>query len=63
MLDCHETDPDAHLTSLKDHDSWKTLMNSDETRKYVPLTDLVKHLKPGEVPDIKYTVGAANFLL
>ena len=50
----HCSDDESLLISLKDLDSWKTLLTAAAIRNHRPLLDLAEHAKEGEIPSVSY---------
>ena len=50
----HCSDETGNLISLKDLDSWKTLLDAAVTRNHEGILDIAKTLKEGELPQILY---------
>ncbi|XP_019613858.1 PREDICTED: uncharacterized protein LOC109461832 [Branchiostoma belcheri] len=50
----HCTDETTSLASLKDLDSWKTLLNAAVIRNHKGILDIAKTVKEGELPQISY---------
>ncbi|KXJ04733.1 hypothetical protein AC249_AIPGENE5275, partial [Exaiptasia diaphana] len=44
----------TELRSLKDIESWQSLLKAASIRNHKPLLDIAETLKEGEIPDIKY---------
>ena len=53
IIHCCDADSDA-LVSLKDLDSWKTLLSAAEIRQHAPLMDIAKGLEEGKIPEVLY---------
>ncbi|CAH3186638.1 unnamed protein product, partial [Porites evermanni] len=52
IIHCSEETGD--LVSLKDHESWKTLLNAAVIRNHEGILTIAKTLKEGEIPRISY---------
>lgn len=53
LIHCSDDDTDSMVT-LKDHDSWKTLLRAAEIRQQIPVLDFAKDLDEDEVSQIQY---------
>ena len=45
---------DATLVSLRDNDSWASLLRAAQIRNYLPLLDLANDVEENEIPEIIY---------
>ena len=50
----HCTDNRTDLDTLKDEESWKTLLKAAEIRQHQALLELAKSLSEGEIPTVYY---------
>ena len=61
ILDCRESDLNAKLVTLRDRDSWDTLLNAANVRKFKPIQDLAIGLGDREVPQVQYHQKCRSF--
>lgn len=54
IIHCCDGDSDSNLVSPQNLDSWKTLLRAAEIRKHLPLLNLAKDLREGEIPTVHY---------
>lgn len=48
------SEPDGHLISPQDYNSWQTLFEAAKLRNHVPLLEIARHLGDKEIPQIAY---------
>ena len=54
MLDCHESDPNAKLTTLQDYSSWQTVLHAADIQNHASVQNLAFGLAEGEIPCLHY---------
>lgn len=50
----HCSDDEGRLVSVKDDDSWKTLLRAAQVRNHAPVLELAKDIPEGHIPAIHY---------